>query len=87
MYILDNTIWFLSFVFLDFNPISLFAKQLSIRVNYCCIEGKIPAYLKKIRSLNTRKRVKLSNSTWKLSQIAQTSLSVHEPYSDKIKGN
>lgn len=47
MYILDNTIWFLSFVFLDFNPISLLAKQMSIEFKYCCIEGKIPAYLRK----------------------------------------
>lgn len=46
MYILDNTIWFLSFIFLGFNPISLLVKQLSIRFNYCCMEGKIPAYLK-----------------------------------------
>lgn len=45
MYILDNTIWFLSFVFLGFNPISLLAKQLSIRFNYCYKEGKIWAYL------------------------------------------
>lgn len=46
MYILDNTIWFLSFIFLGFNPISPLVKQLSIRFNYCCMEGKIPAYLK-----------------------------------------
>lgn len=43
MYILDNTIWFLSFIFLDFNPISPSAKQLSIRFNYGCIEGKNPS--------------------------------------------
>lgn len=86
MYILDNTIWFLSFVFLDFNPISLLAKQLSIRFNYCCTEGKIPAYLKKTIGLSIKK-VKPNNSARKLSQIAQTPLSVHEPCSDKIKGN
>lgn len=52
MYILDNTIWFLSFVFLGFNPISLLAKQLSISFNYCFIEGKIPADLEKTKGLS-----------------------------------
>lgn len=28
MYILDNKIWFLSFVFLDFAPMNLLAKQM-----------------------------------------------------------
>lgn len=59
MYILDNTIWFLSFVFLDFSPISLLAKQPSIRFDYCCIEGKIPAYLKKTIGLSIKKKLNL----------------------------
>jgi len=59
MYILDNTIWFLSFVFLDFNPISLLAKQLSIKFNCCCTEGKIPAYLKKTIVLSIKKKLNL----------------------------
>lgn len=88
MYILDNTIWFISFVFLGFNPISLLAKQLSISFNYCCIEGKIPAYLKKNRfEYIYFKKIKPNNSPWKLSEIAQTPLLVHELSSDKTKGN
>lgn len=47
MYILDNKIWFLSFVFLDFTPMNLLAKQMSIEFNDCFKEGKAQLILKK----------------------------------------
>lgn len=42
MYILDNAIWFISFIFLNFNPNALLAKQGNVKFNHCCERRKNP---------------------------------------------
>lgn len=69
MYILDNKIWFLSFVFLDFTPMNLLTKQMSIEFKNCFKEGKTSAYPKKKKKTllvwveNKKQIVKPNNCT------------------------
>lgn len=47
MYILDNKIWFLSFVFLDFAPMNLLAKQTILSLTIVLKREKPSLSLKK----------------------------------------